>query len=105
MIRTSHRVSRTLEKLHKAEDLLGIPRVHGRGYHGVKKAHVSVSYELAGGDESKVQDLTGNSSVGVLRKHYRRASREGTEQHQDNIRVRFSEGGHAEAIPANSRGA
>jgi len=91
-----------IEKLHKAEDLLSIPRVLGRGYHGVKKAHVSVSYELAGGDESKVQDLTGNSSVGVLRKHYRRPSREGTEQHQNNIRARFSEGGHTEAIPAIS---
>lgn len=55
-----------IRKLHDAEDKLGIPQVKGRAYHGLKRAHVSASYEEAGGDETKVQRLTGNSSASVL---------------------------------------
>jgi integrase len=91
-----------IRKLHDAEDKLGIPRVKGRAYHGLKRAHVSASYEEAGGDETKVQRLTGNSSASVLRKHYRKHETGATEAHQDRIRARFSGGSHTEAIPSKT---
>jgi len=88
-----------IAKLHAAEELLGIPRVRCRAYHGVKKAHVTVSWEEAGGDAAKVGDLTGNTSHAVLERHYRKPPRAATEEHQDKIRARFSGRSHTEAIP------
>lgn len=57
--------------LHEAEDVLGIPHVTGRGYHGLKRRHVTVADEEAGGDLSLVGDITGNRSPEVLRTIYR----------------------------------
>jgi hypothetical protein len=91
-----------IRKFHEAEKLLGIPWVKGRAYHGVKKTHVTASWEEAGGDAAKVGDLTCNTSHMVLERHCRKPASTATEQHQDNIRARFSEGGHTEAIPANT---
>jgi hypothetical protein len=68
----------------------------------VKKAHVTVSWEEAGGDAAKVGDLTGNTSHAVLERHYRKPPKAATEEHQDKIRARFSGRSHTEAIPAKS---
>jgi hypothetical protein len=94
-----------IRKLHKAEKSLEIPHVRGRGYHALKRAHVSAAYELTGGDESRVQDLTGTSTVAVLRRHYRMAGKEATERQLDRVRARSSRGGHTVAIPRKSEGA
>lgn len=90
-------------KLHKAEETLGIEGVPGRAYHAVKRAHVSASWELAGGDAAKVGDLTGNTSPDVLRRHYRKATASSKVAHMRLVSARFSdhskEGATLQATP------
>lgn len=80
--------------LHRAETILGIERVRGRAYHALKRAHVSVSWELAGGDAAKVGDLAGNTSPDVLRRHYGRATARSKVAHMRLASARFL--GHSE---------
>ena len=60
-----------IDNLHNAEDVLGIERVRGRGYHGGKRLHVTMGMELAGGDATIVGDVTGNASEHVIKTIYR----------------------------------
>lgn len=78
-----------IRKLHEAERALGIAPVKGRGYHGIKRAHVGASWETAGGDAAKVGDLTGNSSPDVPRRHYRKAKSSKVAKHMRQVRARF----------------
>lgn len=59
------------DKLHDAERVLGIPTVHARAYHGIKRQHITRSDEVAHGDLSLVGDVTRNRSKEVLGRIYR----------------------------------
>jgi integrase len=72
--------------LHRAEDVLGIPRIPGRAYHGIKRRHVTTSMELSHGDTALVGDLTGNLSADLLRRVYRQQSRDRVTAQVDLIR-------------------
>lgn len=73
--------------------------VKGRGYHGIKRAHVTASWELSGGDAAKVGDFTGNASPGILRRHYREAKTPGRVAHMKHVRARFEGANTDEAVP------
>ncbi|MDT8342156.1 MAG: site-specific integrase [Longimicrobiales bacterium] len=75
--------------LHEAEKALGIPTVRGRAWHGIKRRHVTVSWEEAHGDAALVGDVTGNTSPEVLRRAYRRKSEARTAAQVDRIRARL----------------
>jgi integrase len=92
-----------IRKLHEAEETLKIDRVPWRGYHGIKRAHVTVSWGIAGGDAAKADDLTGNTSPDVLRRHYSKARTAGKIEHMERIRATFSEGAIPEGIPEKRR--
>lgn len=81
--------SALLKQLHRAEAVLGIPTVRGRGFHGIKRRHVTVSFEKAPGDVSLVGDVTGNRSPELLRNVYRQLSEERMEAHIDAIWEEF----------------
>jgi len=87
--------ARPIEKLHEAEKTFGIEQRKGRAYHGVKRAHVTVSWDEAGGDAAAVGDLTGNRSPGVLARHYRCGRSARKVARVDRVRARFA----GEAIP------
>ena len=65
------RVDSLIEALHAAEEVLKIPTVAGRGFHGLKRLHVTKGLQVAGGDASRVGDITGNVSEHVLKTIYR----------------------------------
>jgi integrase len=75
--------------LRKAERVLGIPHVEGRATHGIKRVHVTVSWEEAGGDAALVGDVTGNSSPEVLRTTYRQQSEQRKLMQVDRVRARL----------------
>lgn len=72
--------------LHNAEAVLGIPSIPGRGFHGLKRAHVTVSMEISSGDTALVGDVTGNLDADLIRRVYRRQSRERMARQVDLIR-------------------
>ena len=94
-----------IHKLHEAERLLGIDHVRGRGYHGIERAHVTVSWDEASGDAAKVGDLTGNSSPEVLERHYRRKQKASQAAHVDAVRARFKGGAIPWSDTQKTRGA
>lgn len=75
--------------LHLAEKALGIPRVQGRAFHGLKRAHVTAAMDVAHGDTALVGDVTGNVSAELLRRVYRKANRTRTGTHVDAVRKAF----------------
>ena len=75
--------------LHRAEAALGIPYVAGRAFHGLKRTHVTTSWEEAGGDAALVGDITGHLSPKLLKDTYRRLNRGRTEAHVDKVRARL----------------
>lgn len=77
------------EALHRAERLLEIPEVDGRGWHGLKRLHVTTSWEEASGDAGLVGDVTGNVDAGLLRNTYRQLDTKRTTAHVDRIRDRL----------------
>ncbi len=79
------------EALHRAEQALGIPYVPGRAWHGEKRGHVTMSWEVAHGDAGLVGDLTGNVSAELLRNTYRQFSKRRTSTHVDHVRQRLKE--------------
>lgn len=80
-----------IEKLHKAEDALGIERVKNRGFHGLKRLHVTLGFEVSGGDEALVGDVTGNVSPELLRNVYRQQDRDRMTRHVDAVREELEE--------------
>jgi integrase len=78
--------------LHEAERVHGIPYVRGRAFLGIKRRHVTVSWEEAHGDAALVGDVTGNTSPDVLRKVYRRQSESRKTAQVDRVRARFGGG-------------
>ena len=82
--------SALLRSLHHAEKVLGIPYVKGRGFHGLKRRHVTVGDEVAGGDLSLVGDVTGNRSPEVPRTRHLFAELGRMVLHVDQIRKRIS---------------
>lgn len=77
--------------LHEAEKVLGIEYIPGRAWHGLKRAHVTASWEEAGGDAGLVGDVTGNVDANLLRNTYRQLNRKRTSDHVDRVRRRFKE--------------
>ena len=67
------RADSIIRALHAAEKALGIKRVKGRGFHGMKRLHVTKGLQVAGGDATRVGDVTGNVSEHVLKQIYRQA--------------------------------
>lgn len=65
------RSSSMIKKLHEAERVLGIEAVSDRGYHGIKRRHVTTSMEVANGDTTLVGDITGNRCRELLDRIYR----------------------------------
>jgi integrase len=59
--------SALIRMLHQAEQALGVPTVKGRGFHGLKRRHITVGYEVSGGDEALVGDVTGNVDWDLIR--------------------------------------
>lgn len=73
--------------LHEAEQTVGVPTVPKRGYHGLKRRHVTSSMEVAHGDTALVGDLTGNVSAELIRRVYRKGNRARTAAHVDAVRA------------------
>lgn len=65
--------------LHDAEETLGIEHVPYRAFHGLKRLHVTLGFEVSGGDTVLVGDVTGNVSAELLEQTYRQ---------QDTDRIR-----------------
>lgn len=88
--------SSLIKRLHSAEDALGIERVHRRGYHGIKKRHVTVGFQVSGGDETLVGDLVGNLDMSLLRGTYRQEDLERILRHAEEVAAVFKgrEPGH-----------
>lgn len=76
-----------IEGLHHAEDVLGIPYVKGRAYHGIKRRHVTTAMEVTGGDTALVGDQTGNVSAELIRRVYRKQNRSRQATHVDAVRA------------------
>ena len=76
--------------LKHAEELLGIPHVAGRGFHGIKRRHVTESWEIASGDAALVGDVTGNVDAKLLRSVYRQQNRPRMRRQVDMVRGRLS---------------
>jgi hypothetical protein len=90
--------------LGKAEELLGIPSVKGRKYHGIKRRHVTTGDEVAGGNLQLVADVAGNRSLEVLRTRYRFPELGRMVTQVDQIRARIhrpeeGESGHENGQP------
>ena len=78
------------DALHRAEATLGIPRVQGRAFHGIKRRHVTTSMEISHGDTALVGDVTGNVSAELLRRVYRQQNRARVTAQVDRIREALS---------------
>lgn len=76
-------------KLRKAEEVLGITHLPGRGYHGIKHSHVTASDEESGGDLNLVGDITGNRSKAVLAGTYRHPKLSRMAVQVDAVRARL----------------
>ncbi len=79
-----------IKGLHALEELVGVTRIHGRGFHGLKRAHVTASMEASQGDTALVGDITGNLSAELLRRVYRKANRKRTAAQVTRVRGRLS---------------
>jgi len=75
-----------IKSLHRAERALGVSHVDGRGYHGLKRRHVTTAMEVASGDSALVGDLTGNRSRQLLENVYRKTSRSRMSDHVRAVR-------------------
>lgn len=75
--------------LHKAEKALGISRVRGRGWHGIRRLHITLGFEVSGGDEALIGDVTGNVSADLLRWVYRQQDRGRITRQVDAVRARI----------------
>lgn len=75
-----------IDALHAAEEVVGVPYVRKRAYHGLKRAHVTAAMEVAHGDTALVGDQTGNVSAELLRRVYRKANRRRQTGHVDAVR-------------------
>ncbi|MEM7416821.1 MAG: hypothetical protein AAF389_15045 [Gemmatimonadota bacterium] len=75
--------------LHRAEEVLEIPYIEGRAWHGLKRRHVTTSWELSGGDAALVGDITGNVSAKLLKDTYRRVNRDRSAGQVDGVRERL----------------
>lgn len=78
-----------------AEDTLGINHVTGRGWHAIKRRHVTEGVELAEGDIDLVRSTTGNVDADVLEDRYRlptdaRTARR-TARQVDSLREKLTE--------------
>lgn len=80
-----------IDALHRAEATLGIEQVDLRAFHGLKRTHVTESWEAAGGDAALVGDVTGNVSAELLKNTYRRFSAKRTTAHVDRVRQRLKD--------------
>ncbi len=95
--------STAIRGLHELERLVGVKRVKGRGYHGLKRAHVTAGMEASSGDTALVGDVTGNVSAELIRRTYRKGSRRRSREHVERIRGRLSGGPtEAEKPPENT---
>ncbi|MEK9505200.1 hypothetical protein [Gaopeijia maritima] len=65
------RAESIITALHAAEKAVGVATVKGRGFHGAKRLHVTKGLQVAGGDATRVGDVTGNVSEHVLKTIYR----------------------------------
>lgn len=65
------RAESIIAALHAAEKAVGVRTVPGRGFHGAKRLHVTKGLQVAGGDATRVGDVTGNVSEHVLKTIYR----------------------------------
>lgn len=77
--------------LHRAEKALGIEYISGRAWHGLKRRHVTASWEEASGDAALVGDVTGNIDANLLRNTYRQLNRKRTTDHVDRVRRRLKD--------------
>lgn len=77
--------------LHRAEVTLEVASVLGRGWHGLKRRHVTTSWEEASGDAGLVGDVTGNVDAGLLRNTYRQVDTKRTTAHVDRVRRKLEE--------------
>lgn len=84
-------VDAATKSLHRAEDVLGIPKVPGRAWHGLKRLHVTKSWEESGGDAALVGDVTGNVDAKLLKDTYRQLNRTRTTAHVDRVRKRLKD--------------
>lgn len=83
-----------ISQLHDAEETLGIERVKGRGFHGLKRLHVTLGFEVSGGDEALVGDVTGNVSPELLRNVYRQQDTDRMTRHVDAVREELQGAGN-----------
>lgn len=65
------RAESIIAALHAAEEVVGVRTVPCRGFHGAKRLHVTKGLQVAGGDATRVGDVTGNVSEPVLKTIYR----------------------------------
>ncbi len=72
--------------LHRAEEILGVERVRGRAFHGLKRRHITTAMEVSHGDASLVGDQTGNASRELVERVYRKASRRRLTGHVESVR-------------------
>lgn len=79
------------EQLHRAEGKLKIPVIPGRGWHGLKRRHVTTSWEVSGGDVGLIGDLTGNRDGKLLQHTYRQQDRRRMAKHVDGVRKQLTE--------------
>lgn len=78
--------------LHHAERILGIEHIRGRGYHGIKRRHVTAAFQVSGGDASLVGDVTGNTSTELLRNVYRQQDHRRIKHQVDSVRTAITGG-------------
>jgi integrase len=81
------------QALHAAEKVLGIPYIKGRGYHALKRTHITVSWGLAGGDPGLVGDITGNIDASLIKNVYRQQDRGRISKQVDAIRAQIEAAG------------
>lgn len=74
------------DALHQAEKVFGVPWVRGRAFHGLKRLHVTLSWELSGGDAALVGDVTGNRDSQLLQHIYRQLNQQRIADQVDAVR-------------------
>ena len=84
--------------LRDAEELLGIPYVAGRGFHGIKRRHVTVALKVSRRDLDLVGDVTGNQDRDILLEIYREEE-EGPEM--EHVRAMHRQIGGNEPVPTS----
>ena len=87
-----------LKGLHRLEELVGVERIPGRGFHGLKRTHVTAAMEVSHGDATLVGDVTGNADARLIQRVYRRGSVRRSAGVVDGVR-RVLEAGEGAAEP------